>query len=120
MSKIEISLTKGLFIVLSIISSFVLSSSASNANLNKHQSQFEKAALQIWDFAEVGYQEFISSCLLQSNLAQEGFSIQKEVAGMPTAFIAEFGSGYPVIGILGEFDALPGLAQSTSPFKEIY
>ena len=120
MNRIEISLTKGLFIVLSIISSFVLSSSASNANINKHQSQFEKAALQIWDFAEVGYQEFKSSSLLQSNLAQEGFSIQKEVAGMPTAFIAEFGSGYPVIGILGEFDALPGLAQSTSPFKEKY
>ena len=89
-------------------------------NINNHQQQFEKIALQIWDIAEVGYQEYQSSSLLKESLAKEGFRIEDNVANIPTAFIAEYGEGSPVIGILGEFDALPGLAQSASPYKEKY
>ena len=91
-----------------------------NAIINKHQNKFEKTALNIWDFAELGYQEYKSSNLLKQQLKSEGFSIKSNIADIPTAFIAEFGKGAPVIAILGEFDALPGIAQSASPFKESY
>ena len=89
-------------------------------NINTHQEQFEQVALKIWDFAEVGYQEYKSSALLKEQLLKEGFSIKENVANIPTAFIAEYGNGSPVIAILGEFDALPGMDQSASPFKEKY
>lgn len=75
-------------------------------------------ALKIWNLAELGYQETESSQLLQSELEQNGFTIEKGVGGMPTAFIASVGSGEPVIALLGEFDALPGVSQSASPFRE--
>ena len=68
----------------------------------------------IWNYAELGMQEFRSSALLIKTLEDEGFKIEKEVAGMPTCFIATWGSGKPVIGILGEFDALPGLSQKAN------
>lgn len=77
-----------------------------------------RVAGQLWDWAELGYQETKSSELLQSELAANGFSVRKGVAEIPTAFIAEYGSEGPVIAILGEFDALPGLSQSASPTRE--
>jgi len=85
----------------------------------KHKDRFSDVALKIWDHAEMGYQEIKSSNLLATELEKEGFKITRNVAGIPTAFIAEYGSDGPIIGILGEFDALPGLAQSISPFKEV-
>ncbi len=84
------------------------------------QSQYDplkKIALQIWDFAEVGYKESKSSALHQKTLSDNGFTIQAGVAGMPTAFVASYGNGKPVIGILAEFDALPGLSQDSVPEK---
>ena len=95
-----------------------LADSSLNMSINKHQKTFEDVALKIWDWAEVGYQEYKSSELLQSELAVNGFTITKGVADIPTAFIAEYSNGGPVIGILGEYDALPGLMQTASPFKE--
>ncbi len=71
-------------------------------------------ALQIWRWAEPGYQETKSSKLLAENLKVAGFTIKQGVAGIPTAFTATYGKGRPVIGILGEFDALPGLSQQAS------
>ncbi|MBN2410492.1 amidohydrolase [candidate division KSB1 bacterium] len=65
----------------------------------------------IWSFAELGLMEFRSSQLLIETLEKEGFVVEKGLAGMPTCFIGSFGSGKPVIGILAEFDALPGLSQ---------
>ena len=106
----------GLIIIFSL--GFNVSASIDNS-INNHKEHFSKIALQIWDNAELGYQETESSKLLSDALEKEGFEINKAVAGIPTAFIAEFGSKGPVIAILGEFDALPGLAQSTSPFKEV-
>ena len=93
--------------------------SSLNLSINKHQDTFETAAMKIWDWAEVGYQEYKSSELLKNELQANGFSIQSGVAEIPTAFIAEYSNGGPVIGILGEYDALPGLMQTSSPFKEI-
>src|SRR3712207_1321741 len=69
------------------------------------------AALKIWEFAEPGYQEERSSALLAGMLEEAGFEVERGVAEIPTAFIASYGEGKPVIGILGEFDALPGLSQ---------
>ena len=72
----------------------------------------------IWSYAELGMQEFRSSALLMKTLREAGFSIEKGVAGMPTCFVATWGNGKPVIGILGEFDALPGLSQKAlSPLE---
>jgi len=71
-----------------------------------------KMADEIWSLAELGYQEQKSSALLQRYLRGEGFSVVSGVAGIPTAFVASHGSGKPVIGILAEFDALPGLSQA--------
>jgi len=73
--------------------------------------KYTAVAKMIWEYAEVGYQETKSSALLQETLSQAGFKIEKGVAGMPTAFVATYGSGKPVIGILGEYDALPGVSQ---------
>jgi len=101
-----------------VFSIATMADSSLNMSINKHQETFEDVALKIWDWAEVGYQEYKSSELLQSELASHGFTVTKGVADIPTAFIAEFTNGGPVIGILGEFDALPGLMQTSSPFKE--
>ncbi|MBW6502407.1 MAG: M20/M25/M40 family metallo-hydrolase, partial [Bacteroidales bacterium] len=73
----------------------------------------------IWSFAELGMQEFRSAELLASTLEAEGFKVERGAAGMPTCFVATWGSGKPVIGILGEFDALPMLSQKAGvPFQD--
>lgn len=79
---------------------------------------YAEIAGQIWNLAELGYLETESTALLQKTLNDAGFTITSGVAGIPTAFVAEYGSGSPVIGILGEFDALPGLSQKAVPQKE--
>ncbi len=79
---------------------------------------YRNTALQIWEYAEVGYKETRSSALLQQLLKDHGFTVEAGVAGIPTAFVATFGSGSPVIGILAEYDALPGLAQAAVPEKQ--
>lgn len=70
-------------------------------------------ARTIWEYAEVGYLEENSSALLAETLSAEGFDIETGVAGMPTAFIASYGATGPVVGILAEFDALPGINQDS-------
>ena len=74
-------------------------------------------ARKIWEWAEVGYQEKRSSALLADALESGGFRVERGIAGIPTAFIATIGSGKPVIGILGEYDALPGLSQQAEPVR---
>ena len=71
----------------------------------------------IWGLAELGLQETQSSERLATWLSTNGFDVKTGVADMPTAFVAEYGSGKPVIGILAEFDALPGLSQQAVPFR---
>ncbi|WPJ96876.1 amidohydrolase [Coraliomargarita algicola] len=75
-------------------------------------------AQEIWNLAELGYQEFESSKLLQAKAREAGFTVESEVADIPTAFVASYGSGKPIIGIMGEFDALPGLSQTVSHQRE--
>ena len=70
-----------------------------------------EVAKTIWNWAEVGYQETKSSALLQQELTKAGFKVEAGVAGIPTAFVASAGSGKPVIALLAEFDALPGINQ---------
>ena len=85
------------------------------ANVDKNANAYKAVSKQIWDYAELGYHENKSSALLQSQLKSAGFSVTVGVADEPTAFVASYGSGQPVIAILGEFDALPGLSQKTEP-----
>ena len=75
-------------------------------------------AQKIWELAEPGYQEHESSALLSLWLEREGFKVERGVAGMPTAFTATIGEGLPVIAILGEYDALPGLSQDAVPTQQ--
>jgi len=86
--------------------------------LEAKTAHYSDIAQQIWNFAEMGYQEEQSSALLQETLAAAGFKITTNVAGIPTAFTAEYGTEGPVIAILGEYDALPGLSQKAIPNKE--
>ena len=86
-----------------------------SAALDAEADAHGAVARQIWEFAELGYQEEKSSALLQARLAEAGFSVTPGVAGMPTAFLASAGSGSPTVGILAEFDALPGLSQESRP-----
>ncbi len=72
---------------------------------------------KIWELAEVGLQETQTAELLIEILEKEGFSVEKGVAGMPSAFVASYGEGKPVIGIMGELDALPGISQKPVPYK---
>ena len=73
---------------------------------------------KVWEFAELGLIEAKSSALLADELAKHGFRVERGIAGMPTAFVATWGEGKPVIGIMGEYDALPGLSQKKVPWKE--
>ena len=87
-------------------------------DIDSRYEDYKKIALQIWNYAEVGYKEKKSSALLQQTLQANGFTVQSGVAEMPTAFVASYGSGKPVIAILAEFDALPGLSQEANPEKK--
>lgn len=78
----------------------------------------KKTALQIWEYAEVGYKEVKSAALHVQHLKDAGFSVETGVAGIPTAFVATYGSGSPAIGILAEYDALPGINQSASAERD--
>jgi aminobenzoyl-glutamate utilization protein B len=88
------------------------------AQIDATKKTYEDIALKIWDYAEIGYKETKSSALLQSTLRAAGFTVQAGVADMPTAFVATYGSGSPVIGLLAEFDALPGVSQTADPEKK--
>ena len=79
----------------------------------------KQTTLALWNWAEVGFKENKSAQLHIQHLKEAGFKVEAGVGGMPTAFVATFGSGKPVIGILAEYDALPGLSQTSSPVKSI-
>ncbi len=72
---------------------------------------------KIWSYEEIAFKEHKSADALATYAENQGFTVKRGVGEIPTAFTAEFGSGQPVIGILGEFDALPGLSQQTVPYK---
>ena len=114
---------KTIFLILSIlISSYTINSQTSEKkileNLDQKSEEYSAIAQEIWGLAEMGYQEQQSSALLQKTLSDAGFTVNKGVAGIPTAFIAEYGSGTPIIAIMGEYDALPGLSQEAVAEKK--
>ena len=88
------------------------------ARVAAHADRFGAISRQIWETPELGFHETKSSPVLQQELRANGFDVKAGVAGMPTAFTASYGSGKPVIVIMGEFDALPGLSQKDSPVQE--
>jgi len=88
------------------------------AAIDKQAETSWQQALKIWEWAEPGYMESRSAKLLADAMQQAGAQVERGVAGIPTAFTATFGSGKPVIAILGEYDALPELAQEAVPFRK--
>ncbi len=96
-----------------------MTSSEVAAYLDLNEQEFIRLSDKIWDYAETAFEEFGSAELIQTNLSNHGFTIEKNIAGIETAFCATYGSGKPVIGILAEFDALSGMSQTAgSAVKE--
>ena len=86
--------------------------------MDARAAHFGDVSRKIWELAEVGFKENRSAELLQTELRTAGFSVVDNVAGMPTAFTATWGQGKPVIAIMGEYDALPGLSQDATPERK--
>ena len=106
---------------------FTMSASAQTDNpkkkkviqsVEKHSKDLINLSDKIWSYAEIAFKENQSAEALATFAEQNGFNVTRGVGEIPTAFTAEFGSGEPIIGIMGEFDALPGLSQDTEPFKK--
>ncbi|MBI4893811.1 MAG: amidohydrolase [Acidobacteria bacterium] len=86
--------------------------------VEKLSPRFKEISKTIWENPELGFQETKSAGLLKDELRKAGFRLKENVAGLPTAFVAEWGEGKPVIGIIGEYDALPGLSQQDIPERK--
>ena len=111
----------GVWLGMGALSAFGDNTGASQGSISRvkpHAQTVTTVADQLWEWAELGYLEIQSSALLQNTLADAGFEIDSGIGGIPTAFTATFGSGEPVIGIMGEFDALPGISQAAVPYAE--
>ncbi|MEJ0087503.1 MAG: amidohydrolase [Pseudomonadota bacterium] len=90
---------------------------AAVAAVDRHAAELTRLSDQIWEYAETALREHRSSKLLADYAESQGFSVTRNVSGMPTAFVARFGTGKPVIGIMGEYDALPGVSQKAQAEK---
>jgi aminobenzoyl-glutamate utilization protein B len=86
--------------------------------IEDHRERIIEISDAIWGYAELGLMEHRSARLIADELESHGFQVERGVASMPTAFVAAWGSGEPVIGIMGEYDALPGLSQVKTPYQE--
>jgi aminobenzoyl-glutamate utilization protein B len=86
--------------------------------IDDNEKQIIKISDKAWEYAEVGLLEYKTSKLLADEVERHGFKVERGVAGMPTAFVATWGSGRPVIGVMGELDALAGVSQKAVPYKE--
>lgn len=87
-------------------------------SVDTHAKELIALSDRIWEYAEIALREHKSAAALADYAQAQGFKVDRGVAGMPTAFVATFGSGKPIIGVMGEYDALPGLSQKASPVKE--
>lgn len=99
---------------------FTADKRAAIASIESRASEMTRLSDEIWRYAETALRETKSSKTLADWAEQQGFRVTRGVANMPTAFVAEFGSGSPVIGIMGEYDALPGISQKAQPTREPY
>ena len=86
--------------------------------VGKQEADMVRLSNEVWAYAETALRETRSSKLLADHAEAHGFKVERGVAGMPTAFVASYGDGRPVIGVIGEYDALPGISQKASPVKE--
>ena len=116
-----------LFFLILFGSSFAQKKAKSNPNkdaviksVDGRNAELTKLSDEIWSYAEPAFQETKSAKALANFAEANGFTIQRAVAELPTAFVATYGSGKPIIGILGEFDALPGISQKAQPVKEAF
>jgi aminobenzoyl-glutamate utilization protein B len=91
---------------------------AAVAQVERQRADLVSLSDRIWAFAEVALREDSSAALLAQHAERNGFAVQRGVAGMPTAFVASYGTGRPVIAILGEYDALPGISQKATAVRE--
>jgi aminobenzoyl-glutamate utilization protein B len=107
-----------LFSSSSVVATEIKNKEEAVASIERRKAEMIKLSDQIWAYAETALREHKSSKTLSDYAEQQGFKVERGVAGMPTAFIASYGQGRPVIGILGEFDALPGISQKASPVKD--
>jgi aminobenzoyl-glutamate utilization protein B len=87
-------------------------------SVDKHAADLTDLSDRIWAYAETALREHKSAAALADYAEKQGFKVERGVSGMPTAFTATFGSGKPIVGIMGEYDALPGISQKASPIKE--
>ena len=114
----------GLLIILLILPLIVSGSSVKKkeeavASIEKHRAEIINLSDEIWGFAETALLETRSSQVLADYAVKQGFEVERGVAGMPTAFVASYGQGRPIIGVLGEYDALPGISQKAQSTKEV-
>jgi len=109
----QIALPMAMIVVIQSIA--LAQKSALSESVERRGDETWKVAQKIWQFAEPGYQETQSAKLLAETLERAGFVVKRGVADIPTAFTATYGEGKPVIGIMGEYDALPGLSQQAVP-----
>jgi len=93
---------------------------AATRSVDDHRAELIDLANQVWAFAELALRETRSAALLADYAEAQGFEVERGVAGMPTAFTATYGSGRPIIGVMGEYDALPGISQKPQTTKEPY
>ena len=97
---------------------FLQQKEAAVASIESHKKDLIDLSDQVWRFAETALRETQSAKVLADYAEQQGFKVERGVAAMPTAFVASYGEGKPIIGILGEFDALPGISQKATSVKE--
>ena len=119
----KLSLAPFLLIVIGVFQAYGQSGKISKnkqeiiSSVEAHRADYIEMSDKIWALAETAFAEKESSEVLAKYAEQQGFKVERGVADLPTAFVATYGSGKPVIGVLGEFDALPGLSQKAEPNK---
>ena len=97
---------------------FAVEKKAAAATIDRNAAEMTALSDAVWRYAETALKETQSSKTLADYAESKGFRVTRGVANLPTAFVAEFGSGKPVIGIMGEYDALPGISQKAQPTRD--
>ena len=103
----------------SVLPNVDLAKATAIATVDANAEAFRETNRAIWGYAEPSLQEFQSAELLAKLLERHGFTVERGVAGMPTAFVATWGAGGPLIGVMAEYDALPGLSQAAAPERRV-
>lgn len=115
---VAVLLTVALVLTLSADGASLKKKEEAVASIEKHGAELIGLSDEVWGFAEPALREVRSAKALADYAEKQGFSVERGLAGMPTAFVASYGEGRPIIGILGEYDALPGLSQKAQTGKE--